>query len=420
MDDLETIVRHAQQGDVDAFATLVLRFQDMAVGYAFAVLRDAYLAEDAAQEAFLDAFRSIGQVREPAAFPGWFRRVVFKHCDRARRRAGSGAAPCDTAVEPHSDDPQFEIVERQASTETVRRAIALLPEHERTAVTLFYFGGHSHVELGAFLGVPISTVKKRLHSGRKRIKHILMDEFERALDASRPSRDEAFARSLIDMLAAARAGDAARVADLLHADPRLSSARDWLGNSAIVLAANAGRTAVVDLLAEAGVVPDYFESAAIGATERVRDLLRLDSLLLNAFSAEGFPAIGLAAHFGRVETLRFLAASGADVDAVVRHPLEVAPIHAALFGRRPDAAIALLECGADPNARRGGAGMPRAGWSPLHYAAGFGFESLVDPLLLRKARINARDDEGRTPLGVAIVENRPAMAGLLRSRGATE
>jgi DNA-directed RNA polymerase specialized sigma24 family protein len=75
------LVAGARAGDVDAYAAIVARFQDMAVGYAFAVLRDASLAEDAAQEAFLEAFRRLSDLRDPAAFPGWFRRVVFKQCD---------------------------------------------------------------------------------------------------------------------------------------------------------------------------------------------------------------------------------------------------------------------------------------------------------------------------------------------------
>ena len=58
----------------------------MAVGYASAQLRDQHLAEDAAQDAFLKAFVDLGQLHEPAAFPGWFRRIVYKHCDRIRRR----------------------------------------------------------------------------------------------------------------------------------------------------------------------------------------------------------------------------------------------------------------------------------------------------------------------------------------------
>ena len=83
--DLTAIIEKSIDGDVRAFGTLVERFQDMAVGYAYSILGDFQLAEDAAQEAFVDTYRNIGQLRDPKAFSSWFRRIVFKHCDRVTR-----------------------------------------------------------------------------------------------------------------------------------------------------------------------------------------------------------------------------------------------------------------------------------------------------------------------------------------------
>jgi DNA-directed RNA polymerase specialized sigma24 family protein len=69
----------------EAFGELVIRFQDMAFACAFAVLGDVYLAQDAAQEAFIVAWQKLGQLREPAAFPGWFKRIVLTQCNRLIR-----------------------------------------------------------------------------------------------------------------------------------------------------------------------------------------------------------------------------------------------------------------------------------------------------------------------------------------------
>src|SRR5215831_2809152 len=85
MTSLETLVHSVRNGDADAYTIIVRRFQDMAVGYGYSILRDFQLAEDAAQEAFIEAYRDLPKLREPAAFPGWFRRIVFKHCDRLIR-----------------------------------------------------------------------------------------------------------------------------------------------------------------------------------------------------------------------------------------------------------------------------------------------------------------------------------------------
>ena len=86
MEELRSLVERAQARDVDAYGEIVRRFQDMAYGYAYSILGDFHLAQDAAQEAFIQAYRDLAMLQNPDAFPGWFRRIVFKHSDRIRRR----------------------------------------------------------------------------------------------------------------------------------------------------------------------------------------------------------------------------------------------------------------------------------------------------------------------------------------------
>ena len=69
MDSLESLITRTRDGDDDAYGLVVRRFQDMAVGYGYSILRDFQLAEDAAQEAFFEAYRSLSSLREPAAAP---------------------------------------------------------------------------------------------------------------------------------------------------------------------------------------------------------------------------------------------------------------------------------------------------------------------------------------------------------------
>ncbi len=86
MEELRTLVVQAQAGSSGAYDRIVERFQDMAVGYAYSILGDFHLAEDAAQEAFVGAYADLHTLRDPAAFPGWFRRIVFMRCSRLTRR----------------------------------------------------------------------------------------------------------------------------------------------------------------------------------------------------------------------------------------------------------------------------------------------------------------------------------------------
>ena len=70
MEELASLVVRARAGDLKAYGQVVRRFQDMAYGYAYSLLGDFHLAEDAAQEAFVQAYRDLGKLAIPAAFPG--------------------------------------------------------------------------------------------------------------------------------------------------------------------------------------------------------------------------------------------------------------------------------------------------------------------------------------------------------------
>jgi RNA polymerase sigma factor (sigma-70 family) len=412
---VDSLVVRARDGDDASYEALVRRFQDMAVGYGYSILRDFHLAEDAAQEAFFEAYRNLSKLREPAAFPGWFRRIVFKQCDRITRDRQITTVPLDDGPERASAQPtQAQSMEESEMKNQILEAVGSLPEHERAAVMLYYISGYSQKEVGEFLDVPVTTVKKRLFSARDRLREMLMDSVEESLRERRPSRDEMFATQVMEILKAARVGDAARVKELLEQDPRLAVARDPLGNTALIIAVNFRHNEVAELLLAAGVKPDIYEAASIGRTELVAGFLNEDASLIDSYSPEGFTALGLAAHFGHVETLELLIARGGDVNAVSKHAMKVTPIHSALFGRRLEAAKVLLAAGADLTIKRGGRGWPRAGWTALHYAAGFGFVELAEAFIGRGADPQAQDDEGKTPLQVAVEAGHVEVAELLR------
>jgi len=170
VETLDVLVGRTLQGDIEAYAEIVQRFQYMAYGYAYALLGDAHLAEDAAQEAFIEALQNLAKLREADAFPGWLRRIVLKRTDRMLRRRrvrtvdmGQAEALCSRNPTPH------EILEEAEMREAVLAAVRALPENERMATTLFYIHGHSQAATAAFLEVPVSTVNNRLHAARTRL-----------------------------------------------------------------------------------------------------------------------------------------------------------------------------------------------------------------------------------------------------------
>ena len=165
----------------------------MAFGCAFAVLGDVYLAQDTAQEAFVVAWQKLAQLREAAAFPGWFKRIVVTQCNRLLRCKRLQILPLEAGATASTADPGPHVsAERQDLLTKVLQAINALPENERLVTTLFYVNGYTQADIGEFLEVPVSTVNKRLYSARQRLKSSVVDLVKDDLHKQRPSRDTKF------------------------------------------------------------------------------------------------------------------------------------------------------------------------------------------------------------------------------------
>jgi ankyrin repeat protein len=162
------------------------------------------------------------------------------------------------------------------------------------------------------------------------------------------------------------------------------------------------------LLAERPVLT-VCEAAAVGDPALVREALRADPAGLATRSPDGWPALHLAAFFGRADALDALLAAGADVRAWSDNEEANTALHAALAGRGGLRIVtALLVRGADVNARAGG------GYTPLHIAAFNGQAALIDVLLAHGAAAEARADDGRTALAVAEDKGHAQAARRLR------
>ena len=239
-DELRPVVVRARAGDLAAYEALVVRFQDLAVGYAYARLGDLHLAEDVAQEAFLQAHLDLPALRDPAAFPGWFRRLVARQCGRATRGKRVRVVPLAAAAGVRTPAPgPDKSAEARERREAVRRAVRELPAPERAAVVLFYLGGYAQGEVARFLGLPPTVVNNRLHAARGRLRRSMLTMVEEDLHGARPSRDPRFAAGVLRTLAPRPEADAPRIYAALEAaatgwgrtqwrDGRLAHSRfDW-------------------------------------------------------------------------------------------------------------------------------------------------------------------------------------------------
>ena len=251
---LITLITKVQQGDRQAYGKIVREYQNLAVGYAYSILGDFSLAEEAAQEAFIEAYLKLNSLLKPAAFPGWLKRIVFKHCDRKTRKKRLPSISLEQTNEPIATQPNpFNIAEQQELKTMIHQAIELLPTKEREAITLFYFGDRSQKEISAFLEVSVSTVKNRLFSARKKLKQNCNQTIEDYLSNQRPSMNDIFARKIEQIIEAACSDDLATVRQLLQQNSDLVNAQDSnIHTTALHCSAHRGYYNIVKLLVESG------------------------------------------------------------------------------------------------------------------------------------------------------------------------
>lgn len=240
-----------------AFDRIVESFQDMALGFALSQLGDRDLAADVAQEAFVTAWRKLGDLREPAAFPGWFRQIVASECRVARRRPQVVLAENEHIGPSHeqSDVDLHERVVRRERRRQIQEAVAALPEAERIVTALFYIGEYTSREVALFLGLPETTIKKRLHAARRKLKQTLLATIKDDLREMRLSSDEAFAKR-VRLMNAAESGDVDLVRAMLSENELAAGPEGqtrW--RTPLHAAAAKGHADVVALLLENGANP---------------------------------------------------------------------------------------------------------------------------------------------------------------------
>jgi len=153
----ETLCR-AQSGDHDAFASIIEQYQGVVFGIAYNFLSDRAVAEEIAQDVFLQLFRSIAAVQSESHLLHWLRQVTSRRCiDHSRRKTLRRVElhEADLAAPPRFQDPLL--------ARRLRDRIAALPDLQRLILTLRYQEDLGPTDIGRTLGMPENTVKSYLH-----------------------------------------------------------------------------------------------------------------------------------------------------------------------------------------------------------------------------------------------------------------
>jgi RNA polymerase sigma-70 factor (ECF subfamily) len=183
------LIQDAQRGDLDAFNTLVLHYQDCVFNTALRILGDEQLAADASQEAFISAFRGITTFRG-GSFKAWLLRTVTNACyDELRRQKRRPTVP----LEPETDDgdemeaPRWltdsaltpeQAAELEELEHAIQHCLDALPTQFRTVVVLADIQGLDYSEIATIARAPLGTIKSRLARARLRLRECLQGFWE--------------------------------------------------------------------------------------------------------------------------------------------------------------------------------------------------------------------------------------------------
>jgi RNA polymerase sigma-70 factor (ECF subfamily) len=174
----EAVVALCARSDEVALAELYARYGRVAYGLSLRIIRDEALAEDAVQEAFLAIWRGAARfLPERAKASTWILTLVHRRAvDLVRREQRRRADPLPETevrgIDAASDEAMWLRLER----ERVQAALARLPDRQREAIELAYYGGFTQSELAERLGEPIGTIKSRMFTGLARLRELLEGE----------------------------------------------------------------------------------------------------------------------------------------------------------------------------------------------------------------------------------------------------
>lgn len=333
-----TEVTLAQAGDLRAFQRLVARFQDQVTAFAFSWVGELEIARDVAQEVFLEAHLCLDQLSEPAAFPGWLRRIVVKRCDRVTRRkqlptTGSVEEIAQARTDDISDPVQ--LAQSDELAHQLRLSIAALPEPQRMVIALQYFAEISGEEIAAFLELPLTTVKKRLHDARRKLRDHGEQLMQKSIEHMKPSATPQFSAETAFFIAL-RERNVYELERLLAESPELANAeQNWSHElahqrvlpfpnraTALIAAIELDDPQIMDLLLKAGADPDgrcgcvtgepAIWAAALFNRSNLAARLLAAGADPNVISASGNTALHVAAMRGHREVINVLMEHGAD------------------------------------------------------------------------------------------------------------
>jgi RNA polymerase sigma factor (sigma-70 family) len=173
----EALLALVSRSDDGALAELYDRYGRVAYGLALRILRDPSLAEDAVQEGFLAVWRSAGSFIAERAKPStWILTLVHRRAVDLVRREERRRTTALEPVPPEAAESTDQQAELRSRRRVVQEALQHLPDEQREAIELAYYGGFTQSEIAQRLDQPLGTIKSRMFTGLRRLRDLLADE----------------------------------------------------------------------------------------------------------------------------------------------------------------------------------------------------------------------------------------------------
>ncbi len=180
--DEQGLIKQAKDGDVNAYNTLVLHYQNTVYNVAYRILGDPASAADASQDAFISAYKALGRFRG-GSFKSWMMRIVTNACyDELRRRKRRRQSSLDEITDENESSPLLisdkspQPEEHQGRTELVlaiESCLEGLPDEQRIAAILCDVEGYDYKEIADMMSVSLGTVKSRISRARAKLRDCL-------------------------------------------------------------------------------------------------------------------------------------------------------------------------------------------------------------------------------------------------------
>ncbi|MGB1253936.1 MAG: RNA polymerase sigma factor [Candidatus Promineifilaceae bacterium] len=180
MDEVR-LIDSAKRGNVQAFNTLVLHYQDAAYNFALRMMGDPASAADATQQAFISAYKALNRF-EHGNFKGWLFRIVNNKCLDALRSQKRRPEPSIDQITEENESPSFlrdkgaSPEDQMASSQTfdaIQSCLLGLPEGQRSVVVLYDVEGYDYQQIAHILEVSLGTVKSRINRARRKLQDCL-------------------------------------------------------------------------------------------------------------------------------------------------------------------------------------------------------------------------------------------------------